>query len=122
MLGQPVNLASARLAAEQLSGSSASSGSVTSEHIIEVVATEFSVTPSELRSKSRARRLTAPRQLAMLLLQDSAGCSLSQIGALLGGRDHTTARYGCNKARELLSSDIAFRTKADDVLLLINKP
>ncbi len=121
LLGQPVSLTAARQATEHVSGHKASSPSMSSEHIIEAVATEFNVTPSELCSKSRARRLTVPRQLAMLLLKDTAGCSLSQIGSLLGGRDHTTARYSCEKARVLLSSDDGFRAKADEVILAINK-
>ena len=120
LLGQPVSLDSARLATEHVSGRAASSASVTSENIIEAVASEFNVTPDELCSKSRARRLAVPRQLAMLLLQDTVGCSLSQIGTLLGGRDHSTARYSCEKARNLLSRDSTFRAKADDVLQLIN--
>ena len=123
LLGQPITLDSARLATEHVSGRTASSASatssVTSEHIIEAVASEFNVTPDELCSKSRARRLTVPRQLAMLLLQDTVGCSLSQIGSLLGGRDHSTAKYSCDKARNLLSQDDNFRAKADDVLQFI---
>ena len=123
LLGQPVSLDSARLATENVSGHTASStsvtSSVTSENIIEAVASEFNVTPDELCSKSRARRITVPRQLAMLLLQDTVGCSLSQIGSLLGGRDHSTAKYSCDKARNLLSHDDNFRAKADEVIQFI---
>ena len=121
LLGQPASLSSASAATRQAVGPMSSSTSATSDHIIKIVASEFKVTSGELRGKSRARRFTAPRQLAMLLLKDTVGCSLSEIGALMGGRDHTTARYGCSKARELLSCDDIFKSRADDIRKIINK-
>ena len=82
LLGQPVSLDSARLATEHVSGHTAPSpsvtSSVTSENIIAAVASEFNVTRDELCSKSRARRLTVPRQLAMLLLQDLSLIHISE--------------------------------------------
>ena len=122
LLGQPASLSSASTAVQQASEYvGASNNPASSEHIIKVVANEFKVTVGDLCSKSRTRRLTMPRQLAMLLLKDTAGCSLSEIGTLMGGRDHSTARYGCDKAREMLTCNDGFRSKADDIRNLINK-
>lgn len=120
LLGQPASLSSASAAVQQASGYMGAPNPVSSDRIIEVVATEFKITAGELCSKSRTRRLTVPRQLAMLLLKDTAGCSLSEIGALMGGRDHSTARYGCSRAREMLSCNDSFKSKADDIRKVIN--
>ena len=38
----------------------------------------------------------------MYLLKKEAGLTYSEIGNLLGGRDHTTVMYGVSKIEELL--------------------
>lgn len=47
--------------------------------------------------KSRSQAIARPRRVAMDLLREEASASLPQIGALLGGRDHTTVLYGCER-------------------------
>lgn len=37
----------------------------------------------------------------MYLLREEAGASLLKIGALSGGRDHTTVPYGCARSPRL---------------------
>jgi len=39
----------------------------------------------------------APRHLAMYLLRADARLSYPQIGALLGGRDHSSVVHACEK-------------------------
>ena len=46
---------------------------------------------------ARARWLL-PRQVAMYLLREEANISLPQIGEALGGRDHTTVMYACERS------------------------
>jgi chromosomal replication initiator protein len=50
-----------------------------------------------------------PRQVAMYLLREEANVSLPQIGVVLGGRDHTTVMYACEKVRDLLERDDRLR-------------
>jgi chromosomal replication initiator protein len=45
----------------------------------------------------------------MYLLREEARLSLPQIGEVLGGRDHTTVMYGCQKISELLEQDDRLR-------------
>ncbi len=45
----------------------------------------------------------------MYLLREEANVSLPQIGEALGGRDHTTVMYGCDKVAEMLEEDDRFR-------------
>jgi chromosomal replication initiator protein len=63
--------------------------------ILDAVARHFGVTLEELRGKARHKEIVAPRHLAMYLLREDARLSYPQIGALLGGRDHTSALHGC---------------------------
>jgi chromosomal replication initiator protein len=64
------------------------------EAILEVVARHFGVSRQQLASASRARDITYARHIAMYLLRSFASQPLTQIGQLLGGRDHTTVLHG----------------------------
>ena len=79
--------------------------------IIKKVAETFGVTIERLLSPERSREVALPRQIAMYLLQKDANLSLPQIGNSLGGRDHTTVLYGCEKIKDLLESDEGLRQK-----------
>jgi chromosomal replication initiator protein len=65
--------------------------------IIEAVASYYNLHPDTLTGKSRDRKTTQARQIAMYLIQKQVGCSLSEIGKLFGGRDHSTVLYSCEK-------------------------
>lgn len=48
------------------------------------------LTTEELRSKSRARRVTRPRMVAMYLCRKHTTAALREIGGHFGGRNHST--------------------------------
>ena len=65
--------------------------------ILEAVGRHFGVSVDELRGKARHKEIVAPRHLAMYLLREDAHLSYPQIGALLGGRDHSSVVHACEK-------------------------
>jgi chromosomal replication initiator protein len=73
--------------------------------IIERVACHFGLDPDQLKGRSRKRDIARPRQIAMYLIREETDASLPQIGNLLGGRDHSTVLYGCDRVAELLEED-----------------
>jgi chromosomal replication initiator protein len=77
--------------------------------VVDVVATAFGITPEKLLGRSRTREVALPRQVAMYLLRQEGNVSLPQIGAILGGRDHTTVIYACEKVAELIQQDETLR-------------
>ena len=79
--------------------------SITSKTVLEVVSEFFGVSLSALTGKSRARDIAFPRQIAMYLMREEGDMSLPRIGEELGGRDHTTVMYACDKIAELVDSD-----------------
>lgn len=81
---------------------------VTMDRIKKLVAEYFNIRVSDLDSKSRARNITRPRQLAMALSKELTNHSLPEIGEKFGGRDHTTVLHACRKVRELVQSDGPF--------------
>jgi len=77
--------------------------------ILQVVANVFGLTPEELIGRSRSRDVALPRQVAMYLMREEVNASLPQIGECLGGRDHTTVMYACDKIADLIERDDRLR-------------
>jgi len=77
--------------------------------IQDVVAHEWGVTPEGLRSKTRTKLLTTPRQIAMFLARDLLGTQLVEIGNAFGGRDHSTVIHSIDKTRTEISSNPIFK-------------
>jgi len=73
--------------------------------IQDIVAHEWGVTPEGLRSKTRTKLLTIPRQIAMFLARDLLGTQLVEIGNAFGGRDHSTVIHSIDKTRTEISSN-----------------
>ena len=82
---------------------------LTEQQIIEAVARHFGVEVAAFEGRSRSRAIARPRQVAMYLLREETGASLPQIGAMLGGRDHTTVMHGCDRISEMLEQDADLR-------------
>lgn len=70
--------------------------------ITAVVAREFGIDPTELRSRSRQPGLIVPRQCAMLLARELTGRPLEFIGRYFGERTHTTVSHSLSRLKELL--------------------
>ena len=78
---------------------------ISANQILNAVAGYYGLTEDDLRSPQRSRRIAQPRQVAMYLLREETDASLPQIGAKLGGRDHTTVLYGYERVRARLEHD-----------------
>lgn len=78
-------------------------------HVIDTVAGAFGVASEKLLSRERTAEIALPRQVAMYLLREEASLSLPQIGQALGGRDHTTVMYACEKMGTQIESDDTLR-------------
>lgn len=85
------------------------------EDIIERVAAQFKLPIARILSQDRSREVALPRQIAMFLLRNEANLSFPQIGEALGGRDHTTILYGCEKIADMLESDERLRRQMTDI-------
>jgi chromosomal replication initiator protein len=79
------------------------------DQVLYAVANAFGISPEKLLGRERTREIALPRQVAMYLLREEANISLLQIGEALGGRDHTTVMYGCDKVADLIERDDRLR-------------
>ena len=67
------------------------------EQILNAVATHFRVQVADLIGPKRDKSIARPRQIAMYMMREETQVSLPEVGRILGGRDHTTVMYGCDK-------------------------
>ena len=82
---------------------------LTPEQIISIVATYYNFTPEILIGRDRSKEIAMARQVAMYLLREETDASLPDIGAALGGRDHTTIMYGCEKITDMIEREDSLR-------------
>ncbi len=73
--------------------------------IVDIVTRHFNVRVVDLQSKKRSQSIAEPRQICMYLARQLTRHSFEEIGGHLGGRDHTTAIYACDKINELRKKD-----------------
>ena len=72
------------------------------EQILDAVATYYRVPVADLVGKKRDKTIARPRQIAMYMMREETQLSLPEVGRVLGGRDHTTVMYGCDKINKEL--------------------
>ncbi|MDD7518412.1 MAG: chromosomal replication initiator protein DnaA [Dorea formicigenerans] len=100
----PIDIA---LAAEALKDiiSSDNRREVTPELILDIVSDHFGITVADLKSKKRDSEIAVPRQICMYLMRTMTDTALKGIGAVLGGKDHSTVKYGVEKIAKDIESD-----------------
>jgi len=79
------------------------------DDVIKAVSHAFGITNDRLLGRERTREVALPRQVAMYLLREEGGISLPKIGEFIGGRDHTTVMYACDKVNDLMETDDRLR-------------
>jgi chromosomal replication initiator protein len=84
---------------------------VSTRRILEVVAQVYELEIDQLAGKKRTNAIALPRQVAMYLMRKHTGKSFGDIGQELGGRDHTTVMYGCDKIEKCLATDHELRAQ-----------
>jgi chromosomal replication initiator protein len=93
------------LMGQALSGLEAEKGrrATSPEELLTHVARYYQITPDALRGPAREKKIALARHVAMYLLHQEAGITLSHIGRLLGNRDHSTVDHACRRI-DLLSN------------------
>ncbi|MFA5857766.1 MAG: chromosomal replication initiator protein DnaA [Elusimicrobiota bacterium] len=114
LLGTEITVESAKEILNDILPSQKAPAEVTIERIQRIVAKEFNLNVSEMKSKRRTDSVAFPRQVAMYLSRTLTECSLTEIGEAFGGKDHTTIMHACNKIKAKINNDCYF-------LALVNK-
>jgi chromosomal replication initiator protein len=83
--------------------------------IQQAVAKEWGVTVEGLRSKTRTKTLTVPRQIAMYLTRELLATQLVEIGNAFGGRDHSTVIHSIEKVQQAVAKDTQLKTRINRI-------
>ena len=76
-----------------------------------LVAREWGVSAEGLRSKTRTKALTVPRQIAMYFMRELLAMQLVEIGNTFGGRDHSTVIHSLERVVTRMREDPVFSQK-----------
>jgi chromosomal replication initiator protein len=87
---------------------------VSSERILQAVASFYSLKPAQLKLKDNSRPIAVPRQIAMYLCKELTRESLPQIGRDFGGKHHTTVLHSIRKIDSL-------RKRDSEISAIVNK-
>ncbi len=79
------------------------------DEVIRIVAEHYSLTSDDIVGRKRTKDIAYARQIVMYLLRNENDMSLPAIGDQLGGRDHSTIRYGVERISDDLDQDDALR-------------
>jgi chromosomal replication initiator protein len=98
-----------------IAGKGTKSAPVSAEDVIKAVARGFQLNPEDLKGPKRDRQTALARQLAMYLLKEATGNTLSQIGLEFGNRDHSTVSHATQKIAADIDHDPYLRRKAREI-------
>jgi chromosomal replication initiator protein len=73
---------------------------VSPSRILNIVASFYEINQKYLLEPTRKKEYVKPRQILMYLLRELANLSYPAIGEKIGGRDHTTVMYACEKIKK----------------------
>jgi chromosomal replication initiator protein len=78
------------------------------------VASYFGITPANMHSSKKDRTVALARHLSMFLTRKHTRMSSSEIGRVMGGKNHATVLLACKRIEELIekNSDLRWRGQA----------
>jgi len=91
------------------------------ELIKEEVCKYFNLEPSLIHSKSKKQEISQARQIAMFLSRKYTDKSYSNIGELIGKRDHATVLHACKTVGNLIETDKKFKNCIQELEQIIQK-
>ncbi|MBO7573900.1 MAG: chromosomal replication initiator protein DnaA [Bacilli bacterium] len=85
------------------------------QKIINVVSSYYKLSPNELTGKTRTGQIALARHIAMYLIRINIDIPLTKIGAMFGGRDHTTVMNGILKVENMLKTDESLKIAVNNL-------
>ena len=113
LTGTPINLITAQ---NLLKGQiSSHRRMVTVDEIQRRVCRYFSISQTQMLSKTRVRKIVVPRQIGIYLAKQHTDLTLTEIGSKFGGRDHTTVLASIQKIEQLMVEDMSIRNSVEQL-------
>ena len=83
--------------------------------IIDTVADYYNLTPSQITGPSREAQITLARHISMYLIRKHLDVPLKKVGAMFGGKDHTTVMNGISKVDKELKTNKQLQEAINDL-------
>ncbi len=87
--------------------------------VVKMVAGFYNIEEDSIYKKTRKKEIIKPRQVVMYILREEFNISYPSIGEKMGGRDHTTVIYSCEKIREDLKNDSTLAQEINQIKSMI---
>ena len=100
-------------AVQNITGIKNVAAQLSEQKIINEVANYYGLAPNELTGKTRTGQIALARHIAMYLIRINIDVPLTKIGAMFGGRDHTTVMNGILKVENMLKTDDALKAAVE---------
>ena len=119
---ESISLALAKLALnESVSENAEEEEDITPDKIVSAVCSYFKQSKQDLIGKGKKAELVKARQICAYLLCDMLSMPLVGVGAVLGGRDHTTIMYARDKMENLAKFNDRINKEIDDIRNIVLK-
>lgn len=86
--------------------------------MVKTMAEKLGVSIDDVTSSRRARPIVRARQIMMAALKSATKLSLSEIGTLLGDRDHATVLYGLAQVEKLKQTDLIVAAEIEQMVAI----
>lgn len=90
--------------------------------LVALVGKHYRLPPDMLRGPSREKKIALGRHVAMLLLHQELGLTLSEVGRVMGGRDHSTVDHACKKVERYANADAVLRADLVSLREALQRP
>lgn len=88
---------------------------VTVDEILKTTASKLNVKLLDIKSHKKNKNLVFARQIAMYLSRKLTSASFPDIGEKIGGRDHSTVIYACNKIKKSMEEDAQLKKLVQEI-------
>ena len=88
---------------------------VTVDEVVKTVAAKLNIKITDIKSPKKNKNLVFARQISMFLAREMTSASFPDIGAKIGGRDHSTVIYAHNKMKRVMETDKTIRELVEEV-------
>ena len=110
-----ITMALAIESVQPLIGSGVTLSSLTENRVINTVADYYNLTSQQLTGRIRTNQIAMARHIAMYLIRTLLDVPFLKIGALFGGKDHSTVMNAVKKVEKSLKVDEAIATAVDQL-------
>jgi len=94
---------------------------ITTDSIKDAVARQFNVSINDLSGKRRTQNIALARQVAMFLCRKHTARSFPEIGAIFGGRDHSTVIHAIKTMNDRMVTETSLQEHMNSIINILEK-